>query len=203
MTTANMDDLGRNVRSTVRRHWVLFLVPGVVMVILGLLAAAAPFASTLVVDTFAGWMLLTAGFIGLAALFTTRNLPGFVWTLIGAVLAILVGDYLVWQPLAGLVTLTMVLAGYFVVHGVVQIVTALRHRALFAQSWPWMVVSGIADWMLAAIIVAGWPGSVAWALGLLVGINLFLSGLALVMTAIACRSVDPAPNPAAPAGRAA
>jgi len=57
--------------------------------------------------------------------------------------------------------------------------------------------------MLAAVIVAGWPGSVAWALGLLVGINLFLSGVALAMTAIACRSVDDTSQPAAFAGRPA
>jgi uncharacterized membrane protein HdeD (DUF308 family) len=203
MTMASIDDFGPSVRSAVRRHWVLFLIPGVVMVILGLLAAAAPFTSTMVVDTFAGWMLLTAGFIGLAALITTRNVPGFVWTLIGAVLAMLVGAYLVRRPLAGLVSLTMALAVYFAAHGVAQIVTSFRHRALFPQAWPWMMLSGIADVMLAAIIIAGWPGSVAWALGLLVGINLFLSGLALVMTAIACRSVDQLPRPAAPAGHAA
>jgi uncharacterized membrane protein HdeD (DUF308 family) len=200
MTMASIDDFGRSVRSTVRRHWVLFLIPGFVMVILGLLAAAMPFLATFVVETSAGWMLLTAGCIGLLALITTRDVPGFVWTLIGSVLAIIVGDYLVSRPLTGLVSLTMALVVYFAAHGVVQIVTALRHRTLFPQSWPWMVVSGIADWMLAAIIIAGWPGSAAWALGLLVGINLFLSGLALVMTAIACRSVDVAPAPAAPAG---
>jgi uncharacterized membrane protein HdeD (DUF308 family) len=62
----------------------------------------------------------------------------------------------------------------------------------------WMTVSGIADLILAGIIIAGWPGSVAWALGLLIGINLFMSGLALVMTAIACRSVNDAPEKAAP-----
>ena len=193
--TAGADNFERGVRSMVGRHWVLFLIPGVIMVILGLLAAGSPFISTLVVDTFAGWMLLTAGFIGLAALFTTRNVPGFVWTLISAVLAILVGAYLVWRPLEGLVSLTMGLAVYFVVHGVVQIVTALRHRALFPQSWLWTLASGIADGMLAVIIIAGWPGTVAWTLGLLVGINLFLSGLALVMTAIACRSVGYTPGP--------
>src|SRR2546430_2266294 len=98
MTTANVDDLGRDVRSAIRRHSVLFLIPGVVMVILGLLAAASPFISTLVMETFAGWLFLTGGFVGLAALFTTRNVPGFVWTLIGAVLAILVGAFLVWRP---------------------------------------------------------------------------------------------------------
>jgi len=179
------------IRSAVRRHWVLLLIAGVIMVVLGLLAAASPLVSTLVVDTAAGWMLLTAGFIGLAALFTTRNVPGLIWTLVGAVLAILIGAYLVWRPLEGLVSLTLMLAFYFVMHGLVQIVTAFRHRTLLPQSWLWMLLSGIADVMLAVIIIAGWPETSAWALGLLVGINLFLSGLALVMTAIACRSADP------------
>ena len=165
------------------------------MMVLGLLAAASPLVSTLVVDTASGWMFLTAGFVGLAALFTTRNVPGLIWTLVGAVLAILIGAYLVWRPLEGLVSLTLVLAFYFVMHGLGQIVTAFRHRTLLPQSWLWMLLSGIADVMLAVIIIAGWPGTVAWALGLIVGINLFLSGLALVMTAIACRSVDPVPGP--------
>jgi uncharacterized membrane protein HdeD (DUF308 family) len=91
----------------------------------------------------------------------------------------------------GLVSLTLMLAFYFVMHGLVQIVTAFRHRTLLPQSWLWMLLSGIADVMLAVIIIAGWPETSAWALGLLVNINLFLSGLALVMTAIACRGVDP------------
>jgi len=195
MTIANeIDDFGREFRSGIRRHWILFLVPGVVMVVLGLLAAASPLVSTLVLETFAGWLLLTGGFVGLAALCTTRNVPGFVWTLLGALLAILIGAFLVWRPVAGLASLTLALAVFFVAHGVVQILTALEHRRLFARSWPWMTIAGIADLILAAIIIAGWPGTVAWALGLIIGINLFMSGLALVMTAIACRSVGGPPN---------
>ena len=193
--TVDSGNFRPDIRSAVRRHWVLLLIPGVIMMVLGLLAAASPLVSTLVVDTASGWMFLTAGFVGLAALFTTRNVPGLIWTLVGAVLAILIGAYLVWRPLEGLVSLTLVLAFYFVMHGLVQIVTAFRHRTLLPQSWLWMLLSGIADVMLAVIIIAGWPGTVAWALGLIVGINLFLSGLALVMTAIACRSVDPVPGP--------
>ncbi len=75
MSVAHVDDVRRNVRAAIRRHWVLFLVPGVVMAILGLLAAASPFMATLVVETFAGWLFLTSGFVGLAALFTTRSVP--------------------------------------------------------------------------------------------------------------------------------
>ena len=190
MATENVDDFGRKVRSTIRRHWVLFLIPGILMVILGLFAAPPPFITTLVVDPLAGWLFLTGGFVGLAALFTTRNVPGFVWTLTGAILAILIGAFLVWRPFSGLITVTLALAIFFAAHRLAQIVTSIEHRRLFARSWPWTAISGIADLILAAIVRAGWPGSVAWALGLLVGVNLFLSGLALVMTAIACRSVN-------------
>jgi uncharacterized membrane protein HdeD (DUF308 family) len=199
MTIANVDNFGRNVRSAIQHHWVIFLIPGVAMVILGVLAAASPFIATLVVEAFAGWLFLTGGFIGLAALFTTRNVPGFIWTVIGAVLAMLIGAFLVWRPFAGVITLTIALAVFFAVHGVVQILTSLEHRQVFVRSWSWTAMSGIADLILAGIIIAGWPGSVAWALGLLVGINLFMSGLALVMTAIACRTLNNASQKATPA----
>src|SRR5262249_43397073 len=159
------------------RHWILFLIPGVVMVILGLLAAASPFIATLVVETFAGWLFLTGGVVGLAALFSTRSGPGFVWAPIGALLATLLVAFLVWRPFAGLMTLTIALAIFFAAHGVVQILTSLAHRQVLVSSWLWMAISGIADLILAGLIIAGWPGSVAWALGLLVGINLILSGL--------------------------
>jgi uncharacterized membrane protein HdeD (DUF308 family) len=199
--TANLDSFGRNVRSAIQHHWLLFLIPGVAMVILGLLAAASPLVATLVVETFAGWLFLTGGFIGLAALLTTRNAPGFVWTVIAAVLAILIGAFLVWRPFAGLITLTIALAIFFAAHGVAQILTSLEHRHLFARSWVWTAISGIADLILAGIIIVGWPGTVAWALGLLIGISLFMWGLALVMTAIACRTVGDAPEQAAPIRR--
>jgi len=201
MMIASVDSFGRNVRSTIQRHWALFLIPGVAMVIPGLLAAASPFIATLVVETFAGWLFLTGGFIGLAALFTTRNVPGFVWTVIGAVLAILIGAFLVWRPFAGVITLTVALAVFFAVHGVVQILTSVEHRQIFVRSWPWTAISGIADLILAGIIIAGWPGSVAWALGLLIGINLFMWGLALVTAAIACRNLSDAFEQAVPVRR--
>jgi uncharacterized membrane protein HdeD (DUF308 family) len=201
MTVTNVDDNGRDLRSAIRRHWILFLIPGAVMAILGILAAASPLVATLVVETFAGWLLLTGGFVGLAALFTTHDVPGFVWTLIGAMLAILIGAFLVWRSFAGLITLTIALAIFFAAHGVVQILTSLEHRPLFAGAWGWTAISGIADLILAGIIFAGWPGSVAWALGLLVGINLFMWGLALVTTAIACRNLSDASEQAVPVRR--
>jgi uncharacterized membrane protein HdeD (DUF308 family) len=128
MTATDVDEFRHDLRLTIRRHWILFLIPGVVMIILGLLAAAAPFMATLVVVTFAGWLFLASGFVGLAALFTTKNVPRFIWTLLSAVLAILIGAFLVWRPFVEVITLTLALAAFFAAHGVVQILTSLDHR---------------------------------------------------------------------------
>jgi uncharacterized membrane protein HdeD (DUF308 family) len=199
MSTANpnLDDVQRSIREAIRAHWVLFLIQGLVMAVLGLLAIAAPMIATLAVEIFAGWLFLISGIVGLAGVFTAWKTPGHLWMLVRAVLAIIVGGLLLWRPLAGILTLTLVLAAFFVAQGVTQIIVSIHHRTMLPSSWVWVLLSGIVDLVLAAIIIAGWPGTAAWVIGLLVGIKLFMSGVALVMTAIACRSVTEAPAKAA------
>jgi uncharacterized membrane protein HdeD (DUF308 family) len=201
MTAADvgLDDSQRSFRQAIREHWGLFLIQGLVMVILGLLAVAAPVIATLAVEIYAGWLFLISGIVGLVTLLKTRNIPAFWWTLIAAALAILVGVLLIFKPAAGILTLTLVLTAFFIAEGMTQIVAAFMYRKVLANSWAWALFSGIVDLILAAIIIMGWPGTAAWALGLLVGINLFMSGLALVMLAIGSRSlpdVSESPKPA-------
>jgi len=66
---------------------------------------------------------------------------------------------------------------------------SFSYRDVAPESWGWMLASGIADLVLAAIIIAGWPVSGTWALGLLVGVNLIPSGLAFVFAAVGVRKV--------------
>jgi uncharacterized membrane protein HdeD (DUF308 family) len=201
VTTASpqMADVAADVRNAVRRHWVLFLVQGIIMIVLGFLAVARPMIATLAVEIFAGWLFLVGGVVGLAGIFTAWKTPGFVWGLIRAVMAILIGILLLWRPLAGVLTLTLLLAAFFAAQGITQIIAALIQRAALPGSWGWVLVSGVIDLILAAIIISGWPGTATWVLGLMVGINLLMSGVALVTTAIACRSVKETPASAIPA----
>jgi uncharacterized membrane protein HdeD (DUF308 family) len=200
MTTSNprLEDVGREAREAIRSHWVLFLIQGVIMIILGVLAVGEPMVATLAVTLFAGWLFLFSGIVGLAGIFTARRVPGFWWALIMALLAVVVGIYLIWRPLAGTLSLTLAVGAFFGAQGIVQIITAVwYHRAL--RSWVWMLITGIANVILALIIWGGFPGTAEWVLGLLFGINLLLWGFSLVMTAIACRAVGDAPQ----AGKAA
>jgi len=192
MTTANPDagDIQLQFKQAVRDHWVLFLIQGLVMAILGLFAVAAPVIATLAVDIYAGWLFLISGMVGVITLFTRQNISSFLWTLIAAGLALAVGVLLIWRPAAGVLSLTLLLVGFFIAEGIVQILAAFKYRGAVGSAWTWMLFSGVVDLVLAAIILMGWPGTAAWTLGLLVGINLFMSGLALVMTSLACRSLS-------------
>lgn len=196
MTTSNprLEDVGQQAREAIRSHWVLFLIQGVIMIILGVLAVGEPMVATLAVTLFAGWLFLFSGIVGFAGMFTARHVPGFWWALITAVLAILVGIYLIWRPLSGTLSLTLAVGAFFGAQGIVQIITAIGHHKVL-RSWVWMLVTGIANVILALIIWGGFPGTAEWVLGLLFGINLLLWGFSLVMTALACRAVpDTAPT---------
>ena len=81
------------------------------------------------------------------------------------------------------------LTAFFIVEGIFQIAGALAYRDVFPSQWGWMLVSGIADLILAALIIVGWPGTATWALGLIVGVNLITSGAAIVMVALAGREL--------------
>jgi uncharacterized membrane protein HdeD (DUF308 family) len=83
----------------------------------------------------------------------------------------------------------LVLIALFIVEGIFQIAASLSYREVFPDSWGWMLASGIADLILAALIIKGWPSTATWALGLIVGINLITSGLAITMVALAGRSL--------------
>jgi uncharacterized membrane protein HdeD (DUF308 family) len=191
MTTANPSFIAtqRGIGETLRAHWRLFLFQGAIMIGLGVLAIAAPVWATIAVDIYVGWLFLISGVVGLVAMFSARSVPGFLWTFVTALLSVAVGALLLWRPIEGVLSLTIVLTAFFIVEGVFQAAAALIYRDGMPGSWGWLLVSGLADLALAAIIMVGWPGTVVWILGLLVGINLLTSGWAVVMVALGAREI--------------
>lgn len=187
--TVPRNDTERVVTETIRTYWVLFLVQGIIMMVLGAAAIVWPQVSTLAVDLYAGWMFLVSGIFGLATMFFAPSAAAFFWSLLTSALSLFVGVLLLWHPVDGVVSLTLVLIAFFLVEGVFQIAAAIRDRQALPDSWGWLLMSGIADLVLAAMMIWGWPSTAVWALGLVVGLNLLTSGLAIVMVAIAARSV--------------
>ena len=191
MSDPDTERFQRAVASSLHEHWVLFLVEGLVLVVLGLLAIVLPPIATLAVEILFGWLFLISGIVGLITSFWMRQAPGFWWALLSAVLGIAAGLVLLAWPVSGVVSLTLVLIVFFAIEGIASIMYALEHKRELSGRWFWMLASGIVDLIVAAIVLAGLPGTAAWAIGLLVGINLVFSGAALIAMALHAREIDP------------
>ena len=184
----NVTALQSRMIAAVRAHWKAFLVEGILLALLGLGAIVIPPLASLAVTIFLGWIFLVSGIAGLVLTFWARQMPGFWWSLISAVLAIGAGIILLARPVQGTLTLTIVVGAYFVAEGVATIMYALEHRRELSGRWSWMLVAGLMDIVISFFIIAGLPGSALWAIGLLVGINLLIGGTALVGMALAARN---------------
>src|SRR5271165_722074 len=105
----DVNEIPDALKDVLKAHWKMFLFQGVVMVILGILAVAWPAVATLAVDLYVGWLFLISGIVGLVAMFSARDVPAFLWTLLTAALSMAAGVLLLWKPGDGAVTLTVVL----------------------------------------------------------------------------------------------
>jgi uncharacterized membrane protein HdeD (DUF308 family) len=142
---------------------------------LGVLAILIPLVTAVAGVALNGWLILISGFVGLIATAMTRNTPGFLWSLVSAVLGVVVGIILLSGPVLEDVSLTLVLAVFFTIEGVAWSFYALEFKKNLSGPWTWMLVSGIVDLLLAFMIFCRLPVTEAWAFGLMVGISMLVA----------------------------
>jgi uncharacterized membrane protein HdeD (DUF308 family) len=191
---SDIERMQATVNASLHEHWRLFLVEGIILLILGLAAIVIPPLATLAVEILIGWLLLVSGVVGLITTFRMRGAPGFGWSLLSAIIGIAAGVVLLAWPLSGALSLTLILSIFLLFEGIASIMLALQHRHGFSARWGLLLFSGIVDLILAGIIFMGLPGTAAWAIGLLVGINLVFGGSALISMALHARSAASAPS---------
>jgi uncharacterized membrane protein HdeD (DUF308 family) len=152
---------------------------GVVTVIFGVVAIGSPLMTGVAVAVFVGFLLLGSGVTQIVhALKSKQWGTGFWGTVIG-LLGVAAGLMMVFRPMVGLVTMTMLLAIYFLVDGISEIIAAFRIRP--DQGWGWVLFNGIIAVVLGLMIWRQWPVSGAWAIGLLVGIHILMTGWTMII----------------------
>ncbi len=176
------------VATSLHAHWVFFLIEGLILLVLGLIAVVIPPLATVAVEILIGWLVLASGIIGLIMTLRARGAPGFGWSLLSAVIGIIAGVVLLAWPLSGALSLTLILTVFLAMEGIASIMYALSHRRELTPRWGFMLFSGVVDLILAGMIFAGLPATAAWAIGLLVGINLVFGGVALIAMALQART---------------
>ncbi len=183
---------------TLRKYSTWFMVYGAVLAVLGLLAIALPGVATLATGILVGWLLLVAGVFGLLAVYRAgKAAAGFWWHLFTAIVYVLAGLALLLSPVAGVITLTILLAAYLLAGGIGKLVMAFGYRREIPKAWLWVLFSGLVDLVLAALILTGFPGTALWVIGLMVGINLLMMGISLMVAAWHCRDAAATPAPGA------
>lgn len=175
---------------TLRKYSTWFTIYGVVIALLGVAAILLPGIASLATGIFIGWLLVASGVMGLYAVYSAgRDAPGFWWNVLTAILYLAAGIVLLVNPVRGVVTLTIVLAAYLLAGGAAKIFLSIQHKRDVPNAWGWILFSGLVDIVLALMIIAGLPGTAVWAIGLLVGINLLMMGVAIVVSANSCKKL--------------
>ncbi|MGM0606088.1 MAG: HdeD family acid-resistance protein [Halobacteriota archaeon] len=169
-------------------NWGVLLAGGVLLAAFGVLAIAFPLATGLSLSLVFGAVLVAGGLIHVGHAFGVGGWKAIGWHGLLAVVYAVAGIALLTQPLLGLVTLTAVLIGFFAAEGVIEIALGLRSRSF--DGWQGIVLSGVVSLVLAGIILSGFPQSAVWALGIVFGANLVVTGVSFVFFGLRNRPSD-------------
>ena len=150
-----------------------------------LLAIAMPLEAGIAVNLFVAWMLVFAAIAHFVFAWYTRRTGSVLLKVLLGVLYLAVAVYLLDHPARGLATLTLALAFYLLIEGVTEIILYFQHRAASGASW--FLLNGIITIVLGGMLWATWPSSTEWAIGTLVGISIFFSGVSRLMISLAAR----------------
>ncbi len=159
----------------------------VTMIAAGTLAIILPLVFGIAVAIMAGWLLMLSGCAHLAYGWHNRGGGGLLWGTLLGVLYIAAGGYVLLHPLAGLESLTIVLAAYLLVEAILEFILSFQLRP--APGSGWLLIDGIITLVLAIMIWRTWPASALWVIGTLVGISMLFSGIARLMISRATRRV--------------
>ncbi len=170
-----------------RTSWIWMAVLGVISLVGGVLALANPMAATLAATVLAGWVFSLLGALQIVQAFRVTGWPGFIWSLLFGILVLAVGLSLIFNPLAGMVSLTLLVAVLFLVTGVVKAMYSFALRPI--SGWGWVLASGLISIVLGVMILGNFPWAAVSVLGILLAIELISNGVLFLLLAMGLRRV--------------
>jgi uncharacterized membrane protein HdeD (DUF308 family) len=174
------------VQKGLREHWKWFTAEGVLLVLLGAAAIAVPVLASIAVAAFVGWLLFFAGVFSAISTIRSPRAPGYVWHILLSALMAILGLVLALFPVQGSLSLTLVMTAYFIAHGIATVAFAFSIKPDTGR-WIGLLFVALVDFVIAALVIAGWPSTGLWVLGLFVGIELLLTGFGLIFAALGAR----------------
>ena len=200
MTTDNeitLDKAQELLFGELQKNWGWLLALGILSIILGTIGLGMTFGLTLASVMFFGALLLVGGIIQLIESFKCKGWKSFFWHILIALLYVLGGIIIMVDPVMASSVLTLMLAGVLIAVGIVRIIIAFQHRGTLG--WFWALVGGLVSLLLGGMIIAEWPASGLWVIGLFVAIELIFNGWSYVFIALAAKNAgSKAPHDSGP-----
>ena len=170
-----------------RHNFTSSILFAILLIIFGILAISLPGIASLGVARVLSWLILFDGIVQLVYAFKSHGVGRTIWKILVSLLYIFVGVYLLANPLLGLAKLTLLLAIFFFVEGIVDICTFIWARK--SEGSEWLLLHGLVTLLLGVMIWRHWPFSSLWALGTLVGISMLVTGMTRLMMAVRARKL--------------
>ena len=167
-------------------HWGWFLGFGIVLMVLGIVAVVRSTTATIASMVFFGWLLVFSSVIQFVEAFMVGRWEGFFLHLLIAILFGIVGLLMVVRPVITAEALTFLMSVFFLLGGLYQLVAAVWTHL---PGWGWQALNGIIAAVMGVLILAQWPVSGLWVIGLFVGIDLIFYGWAWVALALDLRKM--------------
>lgn len=172
-----------NFRAEVKDNKNWFIILGILLIILGCVSIVYPLVSTLAAELVVAWIFLFAGIMQVIYAFQTKTWSGFFLDLLVGILYIIAGGWMIYNPPAGALSLTIIIGILFLMEAGIRTYMAFQMKPI--KGWGWVLFSAIMSGIAGLLILMGLPDTSVWVLGLLVGINFISSGWALIFLATA------------------
>lgn len=184
---ANLDNMAMPVSKELKRNWGWLLALGILFEILGFIGMGMVVTLTMVSILFIGVLFIAGGVIQLIDSFKCRGWKAFIWHVLIALLYIIAGGLVIYDPVAASAIITMILAWVLIVIGVTRCVMAFSLKSS-SRGWIWLLIAGVAAIVLGIMILMQWPMSSFWIIGLLLAIEMIINGWSYILLALAIKN---------------
>lgn len=168
MNAANMQEAGK------KSLW--FVALGVIVFLLGALAAANLFVATVVSVLFVGGMMIAAGIAEIVHAFSVKTWGSFFLWILTGVMYTIAGILTFYNPLLTTSILTLFIAMSLIAAGLVRIWAGISQRR--SNGWAWMVAGGILTLLVGVLVLLRWPVNSLWVIGIFLAVDLMFQGVA-------------------------
>jgi uncharacterized membrane protein HdeD (DUF308 family) len=177
--------MANSMTDDMRKATTWSIVLSLLMVAAGVVAIWAPGVAGVTVTLLVGWLLIFSGFLHFGFAWRASGAGAIMWEILLGIVYGAIGLYLLVNPGAGLTSLTLAIAIYLLIEGVVEFILAFQLRPMPGSGW--LLFDGIVTLVLAVLIWRTWPSNTPWVIGTLVGISMLFSGITRFMLTMSAR----------------